>query len=72
MFPFQNFNHILIFAQKAESCSRLLKLEVTPNAKNCSKVAKHNLSGPTNNHLVLQLGFICFSPEVKNLFYEPK
>ena len=35
-------------AQKAKSCSRLLKLEkVAPNAKSCSKVAEHNLSGPT-------------------------
>ena len=31
-----------------KSCPRLLKLEkVAPNAKSCSKVYEHNLSGPS-------------------------
>ena len=56
MSSFQKFDHKLIFViliryintKLLKSCSKLLSLEkVAPNTKSCSKVAEHNLSGPT-------------------------
>ena len=58
MFPFQNFNHILIFVilirhintKLLKSCSDSQKLlKVAKIGKSCSKVAEHNMSGPNGD-----------------------
>ena len=67
MSPFQKFDHKLIFViliryintKLLKICSKIQKLlEVARFGKSCSKVAEHNMSGPSYNTFTFYFGYL--------------